>query len=55
MTTIKLLGVPYKLSDTPASVRSAPPLLGQHTEEVLTSMLGMKPEEIASLKAEGAL
>jgi len=53
--TIKLLGVPYKFSDTPASVRTAPPLLGQHTEEVLTSMLGLEPEEIASLKAEGAL
>jgi crotonobetainyl-CoA:carnitine CoA-transferase CaiB-like acyl-CoA transferase len=32
---VRLTGVPFKLSQTPASVRSAPPLLGQHTDEVL--------------------
>ena len=29
--TLKVLGVPYKFSRTPATVKSAPPLLGQHT------------------------
>jgi len=52
---VKLLGVPYKFSETPASVRTAPPLLGQHTEEVLSSMLGMNAEEIASLQAAGVV
>ena len=32
---VRVTGVPFKLSETPASVRSAPPLLGQHTDEVL--------------------
>jgi crotonobetainyl-CoA:carnitine CoA-transferase CaiB-like acyl-CoA transferase len=53
--TVKLLGVPYKFSDTPASVRFAPPLLGQHNEEVLAGMLGLNPEEIASLQAAGII
>jgi len=50
---VKLLGVPYKFSETPAEVRTAPPLLGQHTEEVLATLLGMNAEEIASLQAAG--
>ena len=32
---LRVVGVPVKFSRTPARVRSAPPLLGQHTEEVL--------------------
>jgi crotonobetainyl-CoA:carnitine CoA-transferase CaiB-like acyl-CoA transferase len=32
---IKLVGPPYRLSETPPSVRLPPPLLGQHTDEVL--------------------
>jgi formyl-CoA transferase len=31
---IRLLGIPYKFSDTPASVRRHPPLLGEHNAEV---------------------
>jgi formyl-CoA transferase len=53
--TVKLLGVPYKFSDTPASVRFAPPLLGQHTQEVLSSMLGMNAGEIVALQAAGVV
>jgi formyl-CoA transferase len=33
--TLKALGIPVKLSDTPGAVRRAAPLLGEHTEEVL--------------------
>ena len=32
---VRLLGIPFKFSDTPASVRRHPPLLGEHTEEVV--------------------
>ena len=32
---MKAIGVPVKLSDTPGSVRSGAPLLGEHTEEVI--------------------
>lgn len=35
---VRTLGFPFKLSDTPARVRRPPPLLGQHTDEVLTEV-----------------
>ena len=47
---VRMAGIPVKFSATPASVRLPPPLLGQHTEEVLASWLGMKGEEIKELK-----
>ena len=43
--TLKVLGVPIKLSDTPGSVRTAPPTLGQHTVQVLAE-IGMTIDEI---------
>ena len=48
--TVRMAGIPVKFSATPASVRLPPPLLGQHTEEVLESWLGMGSEEITELK-----
>jgi crotonobetainyl-CoA:carnitine CoA-transferase CaiB-like acyl-CoA transferase len=35
---LKVLGVPIKLSETPGSVRTAPPTLGQHTAQVLAEI-----------------
>ncbi len=52
---LKLPGVPIKLSSTPASIAGPAPLLGQHTEEVLSGMLGMGHGEIEKLKEEGAI
>ena len=49
---LKLIGTPFKFGDTPTSVRRAPPLLGQHTEEVLRDELGLARERIAELRAE---
>jgi crotonobetainyl-CoA:carnitine CoA-transferase CaiB-like acyl-CoA transferase len=46
--TIRALGIPVKLSDTPGAVRRPAPLLGEHTEEVLREA-GFAQEEIASL------
>jgi crotonobetainyl-CoA:carnitine CoA-transferase CaiB-like acyl-CoA transferase len=43
--TIKVLGVPIKLSETPGAVRTAPPILGQHTAQVLAE-IGMTVDEI---------
>ncbi|MGB8391702.1 MAG: hypothetical protein WCE76_29030 [Mycobacterium sp.] len=33
----------------------APPLLGEHTDEILTDVLGKTPDEIARLRASGAI
>jgi len=48
---LKLPGMPYKFSKTPAQVRSAPPLLGQHNDEVL-KVIGYTQEEIDELRKE---
>jgi formyl-CoA transferase len=53
--TVSMAGIPVKFSLTPASVRLAPPLLGQHTEEVLATWLGMNGEEIAELKSKAVI
>jgi len=51
---LRTTGIPFKLSHTPGSVRSAPPLLGQHTDEVLAE-LGFAPDEVARMRTAGAL
>ncbi len=53
--TVRLLGIPVKFSETPGEIRLAPPLLGQHTDEVLGGLLGLTTEEIEALRAEGAI
>jgi formyl-CoA transferase len=49
---LKLVGIPFRFSGTPEAIRRAPPLLGQHTEEVLATELGLSAERIAQLRAE---
>ena len=48
--TVRGLGIPVKLSDTPGTIRRAAPLLGEHTEEVLREA-GFAEDEIAALMA----
>ena len=52
--TVKNIGIPVKLSETPGSARTASPTLGQHTDEVLAEH-GYPPEEIARLRDAGAV
>ncbi|MBU0705070.1 MAG: CoA transferase, partial [Chloroflexi bacterium] len=52
---VRLTGFPYKLSQTPAEMRQPPPLLGQHTGEVLTELLNYSAEEVAALRERGAI
>ena len=48
------VGNPIKLSDSPAKVERSP-LLGEHTEEILSKVLGYKASEIADIKKSGAI
>jgi formyl-CoA transferase len=52
---VKLVRSPMRMSATPATSSKAPPLLGQHTEEVLAEILGKSGEEIAALKEKKVL
>lgn len=52
---MKIPGVPIKFSDTPADVEAPAPVLGEHTESVLTSLLGLSKEVIEELRRDGAL
>ena len=48
---VKVTGIPVKLSDTPGEVKTAPPLLGQHTHEILAE-LGYSNQDVEKLHQE---
>ena len=50
----RVVGPPYRLSETPASVRRAAPGLGEHNDEVLAS-IGYRPAEIDALRRQGVI
>ena len=52
---VKLVRNPIRMSATPPDARTAPPLLGAQTEDVLRDMLGYDDERIAALKAKQAI
>jgi glutaryl-CoA transferase len=52
--SVRQVGVPFKLSATPATIRTPPPLLGEHTDEILAE-LGYDTPAIAALRATGAV
>ncbi|HWP28188.1 MAG TPA: CoA transferase, partial [Chloroflexota bacterium] len=51
---LPMTGLPYRFSRTPGSVRQPPPLLGEHTDEILAA-LGYTAAEIAALHECGAV
>jgi CoA:oxalate CoA-transferase len=51
---VKQVGISVKLSETPGSIRSLAPKLGQHTDEILTD-LGYNQHDIERWRAEGAI
>jgi crotonobetainyl-CoA:carnitine CoA-transferase CaiB-like acyl-CoA transferase len=53
--SVRVLGVPIKLSDTPGCVRTAPPTLGQHTDQILRTDLALTDADIARLRASAAV
>jgi len=52
---IDLVGSPLKLSATPVQYNTAPPILGEHTEEILMDILGKTPQDITELRKKGIL
>jgi formyl-CoA transferase len=52
---LRLTGIPIKYSETPGEIRRHPPLLGEHTGEILAGVLGYPPDRIAELARNGAV
>jgi len=52
---LELLGSPLNFSETPVRKPKPPPLLGQHTEEILRDLLGVDAEGIEDLRRTGAI
>ena len=52
---VKVIANPVRLSRTPADYRLPPPLLGQHTEEVLRERLGLEEDRLAALREGGVI
>ncbi|MBI4637935.1 MAG: CoA transferase [Candidatus Rokubacteria bacterium] len=53
--TVTVMGVPVRLHGTPGAVTAPPPLLGQHTDRILRSLLGISKVEIARLRRDGVI
>jgi succinate--hydroxymethylglutarate CoA-transferase len=52
---LKLVNTPVKYSESNPGIRMPPPTLGQHTDEILADVLGMKDGEIEELRGEGVI
>jgi crotonobetainyl-CoA:carnitine CoA-transferase CaiB-like acyl-CoA transferase len=50
--SVPLVANPIRMSATPVQYRSAPPTLGQHTDEVLAAWLDLAPPELAALRQD---
>ena len=52
---VDLIGNPIKMSATPATYRRPPPTMGQHTDDVLSDMLGLSDADLSGLKERGVI
>ena len=53
--SMKLVNTPVKFSESTPSIRTPPPLLGQHTDEVLRDIVGMSESDISALRQNGVV
>jgi crotonobetainyl-CoA:carnitine CoA-transferase CaiB-like acyl-CoA transferase len=51
---VRVVGVPMRFSRTPGTIRSGPPAVGQHTQEVLEE-LGFETDEVGRMRDEGVV
>jgi crotonobetainyl-CoA:carnitine CoA-transferase CaiB-like acyl-CoA transferase len=52
---VSVVGSPFRMSETPAAVRTAAPRIGEHSETVLRDLLGYSEETIEELAAGGTV
>ena len=52
---VRMVGAPVRLSETPGSVRTPSPMLGEHTSKVLRELLGMSAAEVDALRSHGVI
>ena len=55
MGEVRVPGLPLKLSRSPGSIRRPPPVVGEHTAEVLGEICGLSAEQIDELRSDGAI
>ena len=55
MGKVSSVASPIRLSETPVQYRMAPPLLGEHTQELLCNLLGMSEQEVIALQQAGVV
>ncbi len=53
--TVQMIGNPIKMSETPVTYQGAPPMVGQHTAEVLQELLGADAAQLAAWRDAGAI
>jgi crotonobetainyl-CoA:carnitine CoA-transferase CaiB-like acyl-CoA transferase len=53
--TVGLVASPLRLSKTPPEYRHSPPLLGEHTDTILSEMLNIGPAELGDLRKSGVI
>ena len=51
---VRMVGIPVRLSETPGGIRLAPPLVGEHTTEILGE-LGYSAEQVSELRQSGVV
>lgn len=55
MGDVRVDGLPVRFSATPWAIERGAPCVGEHTEQILTSLLGLAPQEVARLREEGVV
>ena len=51
--SVPMVGIPFQMFGTPPSIRRPPPVLGQHSHEVLVGELGLEENAFAALLGAG--